>query len=408
MEVAQIAHCVAARLNSEVPALANGNEIDYDLIEFAGLAHDLGHPPFGHNGEKMLNELMCDSGGFEGNAQTFRILTHLCKKIEAQDPANLGRKKSFGLNLTKRALASILKYDREIPFKIPKKPDGTYEVVKGYYRCDADFVEEVKRGVLEAGQSRQRPAVFTTLECCIMDLSDDIAYSTYDLEDAFKAGFLTPLDLLVTDPAVRESLSSRVNDAMVKEGFQKRNWAAIERAIFDLLAIFPLTFTSPTAKNQAALVTADNLNKAKGVAADSVTRTALTSKLIERFVSSVSFTANQKLLPLSRAYLPEQSRLEVEILKNLTFILITTSHRLRIVQERGEDIVSTIFKRIRKNPDLMPDDFRAKYRACDGKHADQRRARVVCDFVAGMTDGYAVEFYAKLTSEEHRTIFKPM
>jgi len=91
--------------------------IDLDLVAFAGLTHDLGHPPFGHNGELALDECMKDHGGFEGNAQTLRIITRLEKKGEYVEPySGRGNKDTrLGLNLTYRTLASILKYDQKIP-----------------------------------------------------------------------------------------------------------------------------------------------------------------------------------------------------------------------------------------------------------------------------------------------------
>jgi dGTPase len=122
LEVAQIAKSIAIRLNSENPYFIE-HPINTDLVEFAGLAHDLGHPPFGHNGEAALDELMLSHGGFEGNAQTLRILSRLEKKQTRRFPDKSDRPvpvvggidERIGLNLTSRSLASILKYDKVIP-----------------------------------------------------------------------------------------------------------------------------------------------------------------------------------------------------------------------------------------------------------------------------------------------------
>lgn len=118
LEVAQIGSGIASGLNDR-EAFLKDNPIDVDLVHFAGLAHDLGHPPFGHNGEKALDRLMRDQGGFEGNAQTLRILTRLEKKETKDFPLKSPTPRLFdghedlrtGLNLTMRSLASILKYD---------------------------------------------------------------------------------------------------------------------------------------------------------------------------------------------------------------------------------------------------------------------------------------------------------
>src|SRR5690606_9692054 len=113
LEVAQIAKSIAMRLNATSSHFAADHmKLDLDLIELAGLAHDLGHPPFGHNGEYALDKCMADHGGFEGNAQTLRILSRLEKKETRNGeyaPLSEGRDVRLGLNLTFRSLASILK-----------------------------------------------------------------------------------------------------------------------------------------------------------------------------------------------------------------------------------------------------------------------------------------------------------
>ncbi len=125
LEVAQIAKSIAIRLNNTHDYFKE-NQIETDIVEFAALAHDIGHPPFGHNGEAALDELMADSGGFEGNAQTLRLLCRLEKKQTEEFPLKVdrpvpvlnGNDIRLGLNLTSRCLASVLKYDSCIPKQI--------------------------------------------------------------------------------------------------------------------------------------------------------------------------------------------------------------------------------------------------------------------------------------------------
>ena len=189
-EVAQIAKSIANKLNSEHQYFSV-HKIDTDLVEFAALAHDLGHPPFGHNGEEALDECMADAGGFEGNAQTLRILTRLEKRATMTGGAsNLerildGADNRAGLNLTFRSLASVLKYDNVIPRQ--KRDRKEMGPIKGYYYTEQIIVDAIRAKV---GSITGKP--FRTIECSIMDIADDIAYSTYDLEDAFKAKFLDP------------------------------------------------------------------------------------------------------------------------------------------------------------------------------------------------------------------------
>lgn len=193
LEVAQIAKGIAQILNACDPA-CRSEKIDLDLVEFAGLAHDLGHPPFGHNGERALDDCMRRYGGFEGNAQTLRILARVEKKVydghTGSDGCGItagGADRRLGLNLTYRSLASVLKYDREIPTRRNKDAD----LVKGHYASEKTLVEAIKNHV---GIPKSGP--FKVIECQIMDIADDIAYSTYDLEDAMKGGFSHPMQLL--------------------------------------------------------------------------------------------------------------------------------------------------------------------------------------------------------------------
>src|SRR5262249_21214333 len=211
LEVAQVAKSIALRLNQSVRELKK-DPIDVDIVEFAGLAHDLGHAPFGHNGESALDACMKKFGGFEGNAQTLRIITRLEKKqlrskapIAANDVGidRAGNDFRAGFNPTARSIAAILKYDRPIK-RVRKKTDS---LSKGYYASDAEVVRFARDNVLGRGCKAD---ALKTIECQIMDLADDIAYSTYDLEASFKAGFLNPLDLPSLPLDFRERVPKRV------------------------------------------------------------------------------------------------------------------------------------------------------------------------------------------------------
>ena len=209
LEVAQIACGIAARLNAtSVQDAFAGASINEDLVEFAAIAHDLGHPPFGHNGELALDELMREHGGFEGNAQTLRILAAVERKL-VKVGSNAVESR-FGLDLTYRSLAAVLKYDRLIKPVRTRRAD----LSKGYYSSEAELVREIKQRVapgLHAG------GTFKTIECAIMDIADDIAYSTYDLEDSLHAGFVTPLSLaesLANNPSVQAEVTRKTNKAL--------------------------------------------------------------------------------------------------------------------------------------------------------------------------------------------------
>jgi dGTPase len=180
LEVAQIARRLAEKLAREAPALADAlGGLDPDVVEAAALAHDLGHPPFGHIAEKKLDELARREGaadGFEGNAQSFRIVTRLAAHRSCYP----------GLNLTRATLNATLKYpwlrDRD-------NADQTGRRYRkfGAYDSDADAFEFARAGTLE----RQ----VKSLEAAVMDHADEVAYTVHDLEDFYRAGLL-PLDQL--------------------------------------------------------------------------------------------------------------------------------------------------------------------------------------------------------------------
>jgi dGTPase len=148
--------------------------IDPDIVDTACLAHDLGHPPFGHNGEKGLNEWAKDFGGFEGNAQTLRLLTRIEQKVYSKDGV------AFGLNLTRASLDASCKYPWTREFAV--QDSGADRSIKfGVYEDDVPVFEWLRIG------AKDRVKCF---EAQIMDFSDDVAYSVHDFEDAVVEGFI--------------------------------------------------------------------------------------------------------------------------------------------------------------------------------------------------------------------------
>lgn len=396
LEVAQIAKSVALRINRLEAFRAD--PIDLDLVEFAGIAHDLGHPPFGHNGEAALDARMKPYGGFEGNAQTLRILARLERKVFQGGPdsktkgvgvSDAGIDHRAGLNLTARTLASILKYDKCIPVV----RDSGEGLVKGYYHGDKGIVDWVRTSV---GAPTHEMRKLKTVECQIMDLADDIAYSTYDLEDAFKAGFLTPLGLMALDEPFRAKVATTVTKALRASG--QPHAVGAQDILEMLIELFEtLSGEDPVVVYQMSL----------DIASNGYARTSFTSQLVGEAVEAIEVTHDPEFPLLSSVKLDEKALRRVETLKHLTYNAVILSPRLKVAEFRGFEIVTTIFDALVSGDGhlLLPGDYQELYSRFSSDSV--ARHRVVCDFIAGMTDAYAIEFYARLKSENARTIFKP-
>ncbi len=427
MEVAQIAKSIALKLNHE-----NNLDIDLDLVEFAALAHDIGHPPFGHQGEEALDQCMINHGGFEGNAQTLRILTRLEKKFVLKEifHSSTNDDLRLGLNLTSRSIAAILKYDFPIPSELNSRTQYNPDLhpVKGYNDSEIEIVGLVKQNVLngytlkplldEKGnpkldeEGNVQLEKFKTLECQIMDISDDIAYSTYDLDDTLKGNFCNPFDIAFPNDRIIEKICQKTTK-LFKRSITKDEVEKVLQKIFKVM-IYIGTEEQRTQISRTNIENFVNLSlkvsydAGKQLSQDGQARRLFTSALIHRFVSAVTLEKHNDFLPLSGVKMDDQIRLEVETLKTFNYEVNIQSTRLKTAAYRGKEIVTEIFN-ILINDDkhgymLLPDDFKNIYLQCKNQ---KDKCRTVCDFIAGMTDNYCSEFYARLTSPNPITIFKP-
>ena len=409
LEVAQIARGIAARLNAtEIGSVFEKAAINEDLVEFASIAHDLGHPPFGHNGEHALDDLMKAHGGFEGNAQTLRILAHVERKL-----VSVGGQPSsgFGLDLTYRSLASVLKYN----YCIPDERTESEGLKKGYYRSEAELVREIKKRV---APKRRLDQPFKTIECAIMDIADDIAYSTYDLEDSLHAGFYTPFSLaneLANNLSIQNSVIAKTNKALQSEGYEKIKDVAealkIVAGVFDVKlsqrAEDFIKVAGPRDEQSAALLVGIESHVFNRSLADNgLVRTKLTAERVGKLIEAVDLVPDEEFPQLSGVRLRRRELLQVEMMKHLNYELVVRSPKLAVVEHRGKDIVKQIFNALVESQGaLLPTDWRQRY--LESSEAGGSVRRVVCDFVACMTDRYAMEFYARLFGDES-TIYKPI
>jgi dGTPase len=477
IEVAQIAKGIASYLNTLEPFCLPDNEINLDLIHFAGLSHDLGHPPFGHQGEKALDDCMAEYGGFEGNAQTLRILTRLEKK-ERLDPASMtgfdqdGKDCRMGLNLTYRSLASIIKYNREIPKKRRKKFTkdifsdisnnafeyllstlqkhslinqdgfpiddlnilinnvnllGKYDhhkqeiiewymanrLVKGFYYTEKEIVKNIRNNISGSPLKRN----FKTIECQIMDIADDIAYSTYDLEDALKSNFISIFDILYPEEDVLSFIRTRLNQS---NDLDKNNYTTV-----DVVDIIQRVFIDPGIIEEEPIInrnifeedgiirfaflkaSIDLYKQSSIIAQNGYERTRLTSSLIYRFLTGIYIQPYSKITPLIKIALTESIREEVEVLKNLVYKEIISSNILTIPEYRRYGIIKKVFIALNEPNGylLLPEDLSEIFRRIND---ETLKKRIICDYIAGMTDRYIMEFYGRIESENPQTIFKPI
>lgn len=414
LEVAQIAKSISIRINeSRVVGRLRNDKINLDLVEFAGLAHDLGHPPFGHNGEHALDDCMKDFGGFEGNAQTLRILSKLEKKGDSVLPfVGPGRIDSrTGLNLTHRTLASILKYNEVIPINGNDRPEGKSKLMKGYYSSESELVDHIKTSVIgSSGYSKE----FKTIECQIMDLADDIAYSTYDLEDALKAGFVSPLEILndSLNEGLMKKVAKKVSDK-IKLPFDDLDatMSLMELFFYDLLPkdeILSELYNAKSKQNKYWSIAQRAISTYESslmISQEGYKRNKLTSELVNRFINGLELTWEPSAPAFSTIKFSDEIFPIVETLKNYTFLKLIESSRLKVSEYRGTQIVTFLFKALDDGgAKLLPVDFSQWHEA--GNEIEKKR--VICDFIAGMTDSYAIEFYGRLTSSNPQSIFKPI
>jgi dGTPase len=340
LEVAQIGRGLAEEIGA-----------DPDLAETAGLAHDIGHPPYGHNGEEALNAIAVSCGGFEGNAQTFRILTRLEPKVLTDSGAQVG------LDLSRASLDAATKY----PWQ--RKPG---ENKFGVYEDDLDIFTWMRDDA---------PFESRCIEAQIMDWADDVAYSVHDVEDGVLAGRISLAVLQDSEEraVVAELAAKHFTDLSVSEVDDAARELVSSPALVELMKPYDSSFSGQVVLKQ------------------------LTSELVGRFtLAAVAKTrAVHGDMPLCRysanLEIPRQAMAEVALLKALAFrYVMSDPHRLevqRLQRQLITELVEVVVARAPASLDLV---FQPAWREAED---DSSKLRVVIDQVASLTDAQALAWH---------------
>ncbi|MED5482278.1 MAG: anti-phage deoxyguanosine triphosphatase [SAR324 cluster bacterium] len=375
MEVAQIGRGLVLNLQKRFPEL-NDLLPRLEQIETTGLAHDLGHPPFGHGGETALNCAMADYGGFEGNGQTLRILT----RLESHTPEN-------GLDLTRRTLLGVLKYPAPYSNLCSTSPPGTtdksvdlnFQHTWEPPKCFLDTEQEVFNWILAPLSNSDQVrfceythptrhshgrSVHKALDTSLMNLADDIAYGIHDFEDGIVLRLLTPEHW------------QEVAQQLDQKWAEKNDLLKIETKLFTR------TDNSGYSRRQAV------------------------GALVHALISSAELKLNEEFEePLLgwNVVLPEEPQRFLKGLKEMVSRHVIQLNTVQAATFKGRKIVLSLFDALSAEPEmLLPSSFQLLWKEAK---SDLQQKRIICDFIAGMTDQYANRFFERLFLPGHGSVF---
>jgi len=360
LEVAQIGRSICHWLKFCGDPLAEDFFIDPDLVEAACLSHDLGHPPFGHAGERTLNHLMAPHGGFEGNAQTLRLLTERIFSV-----------KRAGMDPSRAFLDAVLKY-KSLWTERKTLLEGTLPEHHFLYDFQHTWLDWAMGGndfpaELPPGDTRDS---FKSIECQIMDWADDTAYSLNDIADSVRAGFL------------------RIERI---EAWAEQRGESIEKGspLGDLISAIRKRRVDPfVGKRIGGYIKATKL------------------------VADVNFLSGTSNRYRYRLEVDPGVKAESKLFKKIAFELVFLSPQLKQLEHKGNHLLHRLWDVLEKRYvtggvidgqdfQLLPEDAAAEIEQADSV---EKKARLVCDFLAGMTDGYAARMYKRLFTPDFGSI----
>jgi len=374
LEAAQIGSGITAQLRCKYPQLCQALfPVTDSLIEAICLAHDIGHPPFGHGGEVALHYMMHERGGFEGNGQTFRIVARL-------EPFS----EHHGMNLSRRTLLGLMKYPQTLEqlnnstnnsnidnFRQLKANE--WHPPKGLYHDDKDIINWLLNPLstrdralfqyIQTQKTGHNKTRFKSLDCSIMELADDIAYGIHDLEDAIVTGVVNQHDfdaqvinklIVLDDPWLAQYCQSLTSKLFSEQNYLQKD--AIGGLVNYLITAIELT----------------DLNE---------------------HYSDVSF--EEPLLQYN-ATLPKVTMQVLQIFKDFVYNFVIKQTSIQRLEYRGQQIVMELFEALSSDPlRLLPNNSAKRWQ--QAKDNDENEYRIIADYIAGMTDEYA--------SRLHQTLF---
>jgi len=336
---------------------------DENLMEALCLAHDIGHPPFGHGGETALNYKMLGSGGFEGNGQTFRIVGCL----EAYHAEH-------GMDLTRRTLLGLLKYpvltpDSERPSEDMPKSLNNWKPTKAIFTADAELLDWVLEPLNTSDRERFQEvdtltnspwlrAKHKSFDASLMELADDIAYGVHDLEDAVVTGNLN-----------------------------RSQWLAFMQPIFSEL---PADLRALMLELEQQLFSEVHHLRKNAIGA-----------MVNIFVTAVQIAevlpdTEQPLIRMN-AILPAAERILLNGLKAVVFEYVINQPAIQQLRYRSQSMLLNLFSAFHAEPErLLPRNTRARWQHASEHSGTIAADRVLCDYIAGMTDDYAEHMYKRL------------
>jgi dGTPase len=366
LEASQIGQGIAAQLRNKYAELTQHLDLNDTLIEALCLAHDIGHPPYGHGGEVALHYMMRNHGGFDGNGQTFRIVT----KLEPYTAKH-------GMNLSRRTLLGLIKYPNYLP-QLDQPPQGQDSVShrevkaslwhppKGLYECDQGSFEWLLEGFstqdiqrfmqFDSTGNSHHKTLYKSFDCSIMELADDIAYGIHDLEDAIVMGIVN-----------QSQFFQEVTDPLLKLDIDWMNQY--------IVALSEKLFSHHHHERKDAI-----------------------GALVNCFITNIEINEiapefEQDLLKYNAVF-PTPFNQALSIFKAYVFNRVIRKPEIQMLEYKGQQIVMELFQAFASDPQrLLPVNTRQRWSEA---HDAGNGQRVIADYISGMTDGFASKLYGSL------------